>query len=107
MTESATSTRKGLLAAVYGARGEAILRPLAGEWFLVPIRTSPADFRAIFSVNEVGAAIWEGLDGTRPLADVLEGLLERFDAPAEELADDLLDFVEQLETAGLVERRGS
>ena len=106
MTESATSTREGLLAAVYGARGEAILRPLAGEWFLVPIRTSPADFRAIFSVNEVGAAIWGELDGTRPLGTVLERLLDRFDAPAEKVAGDLFDFVEQLETAGLVERRG-
>ena len=106
MTESATSTREGLLAAVYGARGEAILRPLAGEWFLVPIRTSPADFRAIFSVNEVGAAIWEELDGARPLGDVLDRLLERFDATPDELADDLFDFVEQLEAVGLVERRG-
>ena len=106
MTESATSTREGLLAAVYGARGEAILRPLAGEWFLVPIRTSPADFRAIFSVNEVGAAIWEELDGARPLGDVLVRLLERFDATPEELAEDVFEFVEQLEAAGLVERRG-
>ena len=34
MTEGATSTRESLLAAVYGARGESILRQLAGEWFL-------------------------------------------------------------------------
>lgn len=106
MTEGATSTRENLLAAVYGARGESILRQLAGEWFLVPIRTSPADFRAIFSVNEVGAAIWGELDGATPLATVLERLLDRFDAPAGTVADDLFDFLEQLEAAGLVERRG-
>lgn len=105
MTDGAGSNRDSLLSAVYGARGESILRPLAGEWFLVPIRTSPADFRAIFNMNEVGAAIWGELDGVRPLAAVLDALAERFDAPRGEVADDLVDFVAQLEGAGLVERR--
>ena len=106
MTESAEPTGEDRLTAVYGPRGEAILRNLAGEWFLVPIRTTPADFRAIFSVNEVGAAIWGELDGSRTLGAVLESVLERFDAPPAEVAGDLLTFVDQLEVAGLVERRG-
>ena len=89
-----------------GPRGEAILRSLAGEWFLVPIRTSPADFRAIFSVNEVGAAIWGELDGVRSLGAVLERVRERFDAPPAEVEEDLLSFIGQLEGVGLVERRG-
>lgn len=94
------------LVAVYGPRGESILRNLAGEWFLVPIRTSPADFRAIFNVNEVGAAIWGELDGSRSLGAVLETVLQRFDAPAAEAVGDLFSFIGQLEGAGLVERRG-
>jgi len=106
MTEAAELIGIDRLQAVYGPRGESILRNLAGEWFLVPIRTSPADFRAIFSVNEVGAAIWGELDGSRTLGAVLESVLERFDAPPAEVAGDLLTFVDQLEGAGLVERRG-
>ncbi len=106
MTETAERTGEAPMAAVYGARGESILRQLAGEWFLVPIRTSPADFRAIFSVNEVGAAIWGELDGATPLEAILQRLLDRFDAPADQVAHDLFDFVEQLEAVGLVERKG-
>lgn len=105
MTEGAGDASDRRLSAVYGPRGEAILRCLAGEWFLVPIRTTPADFRAIFSVNEVGAVIWEELDGSRPLDAILGVVLGRFDAPAEDAARDLLAFVEQLEGAGLVERK--
>ena len=91
---------------VYGPRGEAILRHIAGEWFLVPIRTTPADFRAIFTVNEVGAAVWEELDGARPLGAAFEKVLGRFEVSRDEALRDLLGFVDQLEGAGLVERRG-
>lgn len=106
MTETAERTGEVPLAAIYGPRGEAILRNLAGEWFLVPIRTTPADFRAIFNVNEVGASIWGELDGFRTLGSVLSDLLDRFDATREDVERDLVAFVGQLEAAGLVERRG-
>jgi hypothetical protein len=106
VTENAEDVSEVRLSAVYGPRGESILRSLAGEWFLVPIRTTPADFRAIFSVNEVGAVIWGELDGSRPLDAILEKIVERFDAPPAEVAADLVTFIEQLEGAGLVERRG-
>ena len=90
---------------VYARREGVVLREVAGEWFLVPIRTTPADFRAIFTVNEVGAHLGE-LDGSRPLDAILGIVLGRFDAPAEDAARDLLAFVEQLtEGAGLVERK--
>lgn len=106
MTEAGETTGEERLRAIYGPRGESILRCLAGEWFLVPIRSTPADFRAIFTVNEVGSVIWGDLDGSRALDAILANVLERFDVPAEDAARDLVAFVEQLEGAGLVERRG-
>jgi hypothetical protein len=106
MTETVEEPTRIPLSAVYGPRGESILRQLAGEWFLVPIRATPADFRAIFTVNELGALVWEELDGARGLDAILERILERFDVTAGEAEQDLIEFVAQLEGAGLAERRG-
>lgn len=105
MTETAERATAPPLEAVYGPRGEAILRQLAGQWFLVPVRTSPADFRAIFTVNEIGALVWGELDGRRSLGAIAGTVVSRFDVSREAAAEDLLSFVGQLEGAGLVERR--
>ncbi len=106
MTETVDDPTRISMSAVYGPRGESILRHLAGEWFLVPIRATPADFRAIFTVNELGALVWEELDGTRALDAILVRIVERFDVTPAEAERDLLEFVAQLEGAGLAERRG-
>jgi hypothetical protein len=91
--------------AVYARREGVVLREVAGEHLLVPIRKDVADLKAIFALNGVGLRIWELLDGETPLDGVLSGLLERFDVPAAEAEADLLAFVGRLEAAHLVERR--
>jgi hypothetical protein len=90
---------------VYARREGIVLREVAGEQILVPIRRDVADLKAIFALNTVGRCIWELLDGTRGTDAVLAGLVERFDVSPEEASADLRAFVERLTQAGLVERR--
>lgn len=90
---------------VYARRDGVVLREVAGEQILVPIKRNVADLKAIFALNGVGRCIWELLDGTRGIDAVLAGLLERFDVSHEEASADLQVFVERLSQAGLVERR--
>jgi hypothetical protein len=91
--------------AVYARRDGVILREVAGEPILVPIRRNVADLKAIFALNSVGRCIWELLDGTRGMDDLVVGVVERFDVSRDEALADLLAFVERLTQAGLVERR--
>jgi hypothetical protein len=91
--------------AVYARREGVVLREVAGEHILVPVRRDVADLRAIFALNRVGLRIWEMLDGARGLDGILAELVERFDVTAEEASADLRSFVERLNDAGLVERR--
>ena len=67
--------------AVYARREGVVLREVAGEHILVPIRRDVADLKAIFALNGVGLRIWELLDGARALDGVLAELVERFDVP--------------------------
>jgi hypothetical protein len=90
--------------AVYARREDVLLREVAGEHLLVPVRRNVADMQAVFAVNGIGAYIWELLDGERTMGAVLAAILDRFDVGAEEAAD-LNAFVERLSEAGIVERR--
>ena len=91
---------------LYARREGVVLREVAGEHILVPIRRDVADLQAIFALNRVGLRIWELLDGERDLDGILAELLERFEVTAEEASADLHSFVERLHAAGLVEQKG-
>jgi len=91
---------------VYARRDDVLLRDVAGEHLLVPIRRNVADLQAIFALNGIGVYIWGLLDGQRSLHAVLAAVLERYDVSADEAAADLHAFVERLTKAGVIERRG-
>jgi Coenzyme PQQ synthesis protein D (PqqD) len=54
-----------------------------------------------FSLNECGARIWDGCDGTRTGAEIAELLIKEYYAPAE-VRDDVSDLLLQLTEKGLV-----
>ena len=83
-----------------------ILREVAGERLLVPVRRDVADLRAIFIVTGIGAFIWELLDGERSLGAVLQAVLDRYDVGVEQARADIASFVGRLAEAGIAERRG-
>ena len=89
---------------VYRIRGDVVRREIAGETILVPVRGNLADMQRIFSLNAVGACVWESLDGERALSAAREAVLGRFDAPPGEVEADILEFIDSPVEAGLVER---
>jgi hypothetical protein len=91
--------------AVYGPRESIVVRRIAGEHLLVPIRGHVSQMKAIFALTGAGGRIWELLDGERALGDVRDALVERFEVGAEQAWAELCEFVEHLEESGLVERR--
>lgn len=55
-----------------------------------------------YSLNEVGRRIWELCDGNRSVAQLVEALASEFEAPAEILAKDALELLEQLQSGNLI-----
>ena len=49
-----------------------------------------------YALDEVGARVWELCDGQRSLEDIVAVMREEFEAPAETIAADVIEFVEEL-----------
>lgn len=95
---------EGPWARVYARSPELVARNILEERLLVPIRGRLADLQCLYSLGGVGPFVWDRLDGQRSLGGLLAELAERYEAPEELLAADLLEFVGALEEAGLVTR---
>jgi hypothetical protein len=82
---------------------DVVRREVAGEVFLVPVRGCLADLEDIFILNEMGGWLWDRMDGSRTLEALVSDVAQEFDTTQGEAQGDLLEFLEGLQAAGLVE----
>lgn len=83
-------------------RDEVVSREIAGETILVPIRGKLVDMQRIFSVNPVGAHVWQQLDGRTSLAEIRDSVLDTFDVEKDQADVDIQEFVAELTEAELI-----
>ena len=79
-----------------------VSRKIADEVILVPIRQKTADLKSIYSLNEVGARIWNLIDGQRRPRQIKAIILQEFQANETQIEHDLIGFLEQLEQIGAI-----
>jgi hypothetical protein len=85
-------------------KGDIVAREIAGETILVPVRNRVGDLNSIFTLNEVGALIWELIGARASGRHIIDAMSKEFDVPRAEAERDALEFIASLEAAGLVER---
>jgi hypothetical protein len=76
----------------------ATFQNVADEAILIHLQTG-----VYYSLNEVGAAYWNMLDGTRTIADCATAIAAEYAAPPEVIAADLLEISADLMKEGLAE----
>jgi hypothetical protein len=81
-----------------------VAREIAGGVILVPIRRHVGDLDSIYNLNKSAARAWELIDGQRSVAEIRDQIVAQFEVGPEEAQQDLIELLEQLELAGLVER---
>jgi Coenzyme PQQ synthesis protein D (PqqD) len=59
-----------------------------------------------YSLNELGATIWELIDGRRPIAEVANLLETEYDAPRELILEDCRELIASLMNNDLLLRSG-
>jgi hypothetical protein len=73
-----------------------VFRKIKSETILVPIKDNVGDMEFIFTLNEVGAFVWEHLDDKNRLLDIKNMISEEFEVSSQEAEKDLCEFVGQL-----------
>ena len=88
---------------VYRRNPDIVYREIAGEFILVPIHHQAGEADSIYVLNETGTRIWELVDGKRTLADIIGMITAEFDVDDKMMADDLLEYIGEMLTAGTLQ----
>jgi hypothetical protein len=84
-------------------KGEFVMRSIAGQTILVPVRNDAGDLDSIYNLNEVAAFVWKLLDDHTNVRQIVDAVSIDFDVTPEEAENDTLQFIGALEAAGIVE----
>jgi hypothetical protein len=79
-----------------------VTREIAGETIIVPVRSGVGDLDSIYTLNEVGTAVWRLVDGRRTVGEIVTAIADQFDVTREQAERDTLEFIEALRSEGLV-----
>lgn len=82
--------------------GECVVRRVAGETILVPVRSRVADLECVFTLNDVASVIWQALQSPKSPDEIATQVVREFDVAPEAALRDVEDFVAGLEQAGLI-----
>lgn len=77
-------------------------RNIAGETLIVPIRNSIGDLNSIYTLNEVGARVWQLIDGRRSVNQIAAVISTEYDVAGELAKTDVLELLDSMQEAGLV-----
>ena len=70
---------------------------IAGEAVILAL-----DTKVLRGLNEVGSRVWDLIDGQRTVEEIIDIIVEEFDVPRGQAAEDVEAFVRQLLDKGLV-----
>jgi hypothetical protein len=79
-----------------------VFRKIQDEYILVPIVACAADVESIFNLNETGAAVWERIDSTKKLSDIIEDIKSEYESEGRKIEDDVIAFVSEMIDAKLI-----
>ena len=87
---------KDLSDTVYIKNPDIVFRKIADEVLLVPIRNNIRNLERIYSLNDVGARVWELIDGKMTAAQIRDCIAREFEVSPEIAEGDLQEFVRSL-----------
>ena len=80
-----------------------IFRKIVKEMVLVPVKQDVAEMEYIFTLNEVGAYIWDKLSQATTVAKVEQAVVAAFDVDPAVAEEDIHLFLEELEALNALE----
>ena len=91
---------------IYHKSQDIVSRKIVDEVILVPVRRRGEDVDSLYTLNEVGARIWESIDGTRQVREIRDLIVAEFDVTGAQAEADLLTLLDQLSQIGAITEQG-
>ena len=79
-----------------------ILREIAGDILLVPAGKTALDLNGMLTLNEVGAEIWTMLPEVECEEEIVQRLLQEYEAEPAQVREDVSEFMSQLRKLEIV-----
>lgn len=89
---------------IYSRNPDIIFRKIADEFILVPIRQKAVDLKSVYTLNEVGAFIWEAIDSSKSVSQIKDQVVQEFDVDARQAQSDVSEILSQLESLSLIQK---
>jgi methyltransferase-like protein len=80
-----------------------MIRHIADEWVVIPMGERLKEFNSLIKLNESGAFIWKILEKGVSKDEIIDALLEEFDADEKKASEDVEAFLRKLEEASILE----
>src|SRR6058998_1651173 len=81
-----------------------VSRKIVDEVILVPISHRVGEIDCLYALNEVGARIWDLIDGDRSLKELRDAIVAEFEVSETEAQQDLAVLIEQLKEIGAIQK---
>jgi hypothetical protein len=100
-------TEKIDLSRIYGPSDDVVVREIEGEIIIVPLTSGIGDLEdECLTFDEWGRDIWTRIDGSRPLAAVIQELAAEYDAPDGLVEADVLGLLQELYERRMIVEKG-
>lgn len=80
-----------------------IMKNIAGEVVIVPTGKAAQYFNGLISTNEVAAFIWKNMESVDTPEEMVKKVLDEFEVDEETARTDVLGFLNDLKTVGMIE----
>ena len=80
-----------------------ITKKVAGDVIVIPAEQALVDFKAVITLNETGAYLWDLLKEEQTKESLIENMCKEYDAEKELINADVEEFLKVLEDKGLLE----
>lgn len=80
-----------------------IYRNIAGEHVLIPVGSIAMDQNGMFVMTELGAQIWQMVDGGATKEEIITALLKEYEVEESRLRADVEDFLQRMIDKNLIE----
>lgn len=90
------------VSAVYERVSGFVEKKVGDEMILVPISNQVAQMSEVFTLNELGAFVWQHIDGVKSMQDIVNEVLKLYESTEQIVISDVSDFVTGALNKGLI-----